>query len=119
SVSRAPTRRTRSKVAKRLECAVFVFRPALFRCSLFPPLPVRPESSQPQAFWQDAFGIRDCLLEPFSLSCLLYAMNTTARRFEDFLSHYFETLLKDNPTFAAISAGLRSGEGKLGQLTLA
>ena len=45
-------------------------------------------------------------------------MNKTARRFEALLSRYFETLLKDNPAVATISAGLRSGEGKLGQLTL-
>src|SRR6267142_638209 len=46
-------------------------------------------------------------------------MNRTAKQFEHLLSRYFETFLNDNPIFATIYAGLRSGEGKLGQLTLA
>src|SRR2546423_12993242 len=45
-------------------------------------------------------------------------MNKTATRFEGLLSRYFDTFLKDNPIFATIYAGLRSGEGKLGRLTL-
>src|ERR1051326_2872350 len=44
-------------------------------------------------------------------------MNKTAGQFEGLLSRYFETLLKDVPTFAAGYAGLPSGEGKLGCLT--
>jgi uncharacterized protein (DUF885 family) len=44
-------------------------------------------------------------------------MTNTASRFEGLLSRYFETLLEDNPVFCTISAGLRDGEGKLGQLT--
>src|SRR5208283_1480998 len=45
-------------------------------------------------------------------------MNRTADQFEGLLARYFETLLRDNPTFSTICAGLRDGEGKLGRLTL-
>jgi uncharacterized protein (DUF885 family) len=44
-------------------------------------------------------------------------MNKTASQFEGLLSRYFESLLRDVPTFAAAYAGLPSGEGKLGRLT--
>jgi uncharacterized protein (DUF885 family) len=44
--------------------------------------------------------------------------NKTAAAFEGLLSRYFERLLQDVPTFAAITAGLPSGEGKLGSLSL-
>jgi uncharacterized protein (DUF885 family) len=44
-------------------------------------------------------------------------MNEISQQFEGLLSRYFETLLKDVPTFAAAYAGLPSGEGKLGRLT--
>src|SRR5882672_12341901 len=44
-------------------------------------------------------------------------MNKASSEFEGLLSRYFETLLKDVPTFAAAYAGLPSGEGKLGRLT--
>jgi uncharacterized protein (DUF885 family) len=42
----------------------------------------------------------------------------TGKQFEGLLSRYFERLLEEHPTFATIGAGLRSGEGKLGRLTL-
>jgi uncharacterized protein (DUF885 family) len=42
-------------------------------------------------------------------------MNRTAKRFEGLLDRYFESLLDDAPTFAAVM-GIRSAEGKLGQL---
>jgi uncharacterized protein (DUF885 family) len=42
-------------------------------------------------------------------------MNKTGRQFEGLLARYFERRLIDSPTFAVISAGLRSGEGKLGR----
>src|SRR5438477_12942157 len=45
-------------------------------------------------------------------------MNKTSRQFEGLLSRYFETLLENSPMFATISAGLRSGEGKLGSLSV-
>ena len=45
-------------------------------------------------------------------------MNRTATQFEGLLARYFETLLRDNPTFSTICAGLPDGEGKLGRLTL-
>jgi uncharacterized protein (DUF885 family) len=45
-------------------------------------------------------------------------MKNTGRQFEGLLSRYFERLLEDAPTFATAYAGLRSGEGKLGRLTL-
>src|SRR5882724_8037259 len=45
-------------------------------------------------------------------------MEHTAKQFEGLLSRYFEKLLEDLPTFATTAAGLRSGEGKLGRLTL-
>ena len=45
-------------------------------------------------------------------------MNQTGRQFEGLLSRYFERLLADVPTFATASAGLRSGEGKLGRATV-
>ena len=44
-------------------------------------------------------------------------MNKSSSHFEGLLSRYFETLLRDIPTFAAAYAGLPSGEGKLGRLT--
>lgn len=44
------------------------------------------------------------------------SMNRTAKRFEGLLDRYFETLLKDAPTFATVM-GVRSAEGKLGRLT--
>jgi uncharacterized protein (DUF885 family) len=44
-------------------------------------------------------------------------MNKTSSKFEGLLSRYFETLLKDVPTFATAYAGLASGEGKLERLT--
>jgi uncharacterized protein (DUF885 family) len=44
--------------------------------------------------------------------------SASSRQFEGLLSRYFERLLEDLPTFATASAGLRSGEGKLGRLTL-
>src|SRR5690349_622719 len=45
-------------------------------------------------------------------------MNKTSSQFEGLLSRYFETALKEIPTFAAAYAGVQSGEGKLGRLTL-
>ena len=45
-------------------------------------------------------------------------MTRTAKQFEGLLARYFETLLRDNPTFSTICGGLRDGEGKLGRLTL-
>jgi len=45
-------------------------------------------------------------------------MNRTGRQFEGLLARYFERLLRDNPTFSTICAGLRDGEGKPGHLTL-
>ena len=45
-------------------------------------------------------------------------MNMTSRQFEGLLSRYFERLLEDEPRFAVVSAGLSSGEGKLGRMTL-
>jgi uncharacterized protein (DUF885 family) len=45
-------------------------------------------------------------------------MNKTASQFEGLLSRYFETLLRDNPAFSTMCAGLRDGEGKLGRLSL-
>ena len=44
-------------------------------------------------------------------------MKNSSRQFEDLLDRYFERLLKDVPTFAAVQ-GIRSAEGKLGRLTL-
>lgn len=44
-------------------------------------------------------------------------MSTAKSRFEGLLSRYFERLLEDEPVFAAVSAGLASGEGKLGRFT--
>ncbi len=44
-------------------------------------------------------------------------MTSTGRRFEGLLSRYFEKLLRDNPTYCTICAGLRDGEGELGRLT--
>src|SRR3954466_10734889 len=41
-----------------------------------------------------------------------------SRQFEGLLSRYFEALLEDSPLFATTYAGVRSGEGKLGRLTL-
>ena len=41
------------------------------------------------------------------------------KQFEALLDRYFERLLKDMPAFATAYGGLRSGEGKLGKLTLA
>jgi uncharacterized protein (DUF885 family) len=54
----------------------------------------------------------------YSTSWLLWGMEKTAKQFEGLLSGYFERLLEDLPTFATTAAGLRSGEGKLGRLTL-
>jgi uncharacterized protein (DUF885 family) len=45
-------------------------------------------------------------------------MTKASGQFEGLLSSYFETLLEDAPTFATMAAGLRSGEGKLGRLSL-
>ena len=45
-------------------------------------------------------------------------MNESGRRFEGLLSRYFERFLADAPMFATAYAGLRSGEGKLGHLSL-
>jgi uncharacterized protein (DUF885 family) len=45
-------------------------------------------------------------------------MNKSSRRFEGLLTRYFEELLEDSPTFAVTAAGLPSGEGKLGRLSL-
>src|SRR5215471_6656580 len=45
-------------------------------------------------------------------------MNRASNQFEGILSRYFETLLEDCPAFATAYAGLRSGEGKLGRLTI-
>lgn len=42
-------------------------------------------------------------------------MKKTAARFEGLLDHYFENLLADTPTFAAVM-GMRAAEGKLGRL---
>jgi uncharacterized protein (DUF885 family) len=42
-------------------------------------------------------------------------MNQTAQRFEGLLDRYFERLLKDAPTFAAVQ-GIRAAEGRLGEL---
>lgn len=44
-------------------------------------------------------------------------MKNTSARFEGTLDRYFETLLKDAPTFAAVM-GIRSAEGKLGESNL-
>lgn len=44
-------------------------------------------------------------------------MNKTSSQFEGLLTRYFESLLKDVPTFATAYAGLSFGEGKLGRLT--
>jgi uncharacterized protein (DUF885 family) len=42
----------------------------------------------------------------------------TTAAFEGLLSRYFERLLQEVPTFATINAGLPSGEGRLGSLSL-
>jgi len=42
-------------------------------------------------------------------------MHRTARQFEGLLDQYFEKLLRDAPTFATVS-GIRTAEGKLGEL---
>src|SRR5690242_15736108 len=44
-------------------------------------------------------------------------MNGVSKQFEGLLSRYFETVLEDNPVFAAMGGGLRSGEGRLGSLS--
>src|SRR5215469_9899614 len=44
-------------------------------------------------------------------------MDNSSRQFEGLLDRFFERLLKDVPTFAAVQ-GIRSAEGKLGRLTL-
>ena len=44
-------------------------------------------------------------------------MATSSSRFEGVLDRYFEALLARNPVYAAF-AGLKAGEGKLGQPTL-
>jgi len=43
-------------------------------------------------------------------------MTTAANRFEGLLDRYFETLLQDAPTYATVM-GIRSAEGKLGELS--
>src|SRR5689334_16496074 len=43
-------------------------------------------------------------------------MAKTNGRFEGLLARYFEGLMRDDPVFATISAGLASGEGRLGSL---
>ena len=45
-------------------------------------------------------------------------MTEFSKPFEALLSRYFKGLLKDVPTFATSYAGLRSGEGKLGEASL-
>ncbi|MSU59695.1 MAG: DUF885 domain-containing protein [Pedosphaera sp.] len=42
-------------------------------------------------------------------------MNRTGKNFEGILDRYFEKLLADTPTFAAVT-GIRAAEGKLGEL---
>jgi uncharacterized protein (DUF885 family) len=44
-------------------------------------------------------------------------MHNSSHQFEGLLDKFFERLLKDVPTFAAVQ-GIRSAEGKLGRLTL-
>lgn len=44
-------------------------------------------------------------------------MRNTATRFEGLLDRYFEALLRDLPTYAAVM-GIRGAEGKLGRLSL-
>ena len=44
-------------------------------------------------------------------------MHNSSRQFEGLLDRYFERLLKDVPTFAAVQ-GVRTAEGKLGRLIL-
>jgi uncharacterized protein (DUF885 family) len=43
-------------------------------------------------------------------------MSKTGHGFEGLLSRYFERLLKDDPVFATVTAGLAAGEGKLGSI---
>lgn len=45
-------------------------------------------------------------------------MNTTQTKFEGLLDEYFESVLRDNPTYATV-VGLKEGEGKLGGANLA
>lgn len=45
-------------------------------------------------------------------------MRTESTHFEGILDGYFERLLDENPVYATF-AGLKSGEGKLGEATLA
>jgi len=56
------------------------------------------------------FDVSDQCLRAF-----IHAMNNTGCRFEVLLNRYFETLLRDIPTFAAV-VGIRSAEGKLGEV---
>jgi uncharacterized protein (DUF885 family) len=46
-------------------------------------------------------------------------MKNLSKPFERLLARYFERMLADNPTFATSYAGLRSGEGKLGDASRA
>jgi uncharacterized protein (DUF885 family) len=46
-------------------------------------------------------------------------MNSTGKKFEGLLDRYFTQLFSDSPAFATLTAGLPSGEGKLGSLSLA
>lgn len=46
-------------------------------------------------------------------------MKGSAREFEGTLDRYFETLLKDHPTFATMAVGIPDGDGKLGSLSAA
>ena len=43
-------------------------------------------------------------------------MSQTKNAFEGLLSRYFEPLLQDDPIFATVTAGVSSGEGKLGHI---
>src|SRR5579871_6680713 len=43
-------------------------------------------------------------------------MGKSKHDFEGLLSRYFEKLLETEPVFATVSAGIASGEGKLGRL---
>jgi uncharacterized protein (DUF885 family) len=45
-------------------------------------------------------------------------MKNLSKHFEAVLARYFERLLQDVPTFATVYAGLRSGEGQLGEASL-
>ena len=45
-------------------------------------------------------------------------MKKAGTKFEGLLARYFEKLLSDSPAFATLTAGLSSGEGKLGSFSL-